>query len=163
LNEPIPDYQLFFYEPSVGTDYDGRVEIRKQAKFQALWNEYLKIRDEMRATQQSFDAHVMLRKIIASARRSIETGEPMDYTINGYIDPLESDEAGLKRKRPVDFDATLEETIKERRKELTSDQLSAPRGGRKTRRSKKSNKRKTYKRKTNKRKISKKKSRKSKK
>jgi len=172
LNRKEPDYQLFFYEPPIGTDFVGRVERRKQAKFDSLWDGYLQKRDEIRDTQQAFDAYVMVRDIISSARRVLRTGEPMDYTINGFRDQLESQESEpsereRERERKtslgIDIGRSLSDITNDRQNLIVSGPLYPPRGGRRTRRSNKFNKRKTHKRKTHKRKISKRKSRKSKK
>ena len=113
----------------------------------------------------------MLRDILTSAKTAIATGEPMRYTINGFVDPLDSIELRDKeRKTSLALDTPLnrplDELVGERRKVIVSGELEHKRGGRKTkkaktnkktnksRKSRKQNKRKS--RKQNKRKSNKK-------
>ena len=122
-------YQLMYFQPAEGTSYVGKIERKKQRKLEGLWEAYLQKRDEIRNTQQSFDAYVMLRDILSSAKRTIATGEPMDYTINGPV--FREDEYDeeyqpreTQRKTTLNLDRPLDELIRERRTVTVSKQLS---------------------------------------
>ena len=175
-NHKTPQNQLFFYEPPQSESTNvSRSDRKKQRKSEGLWEAYLQRRDEIRNTQNSFDAYVMLRDILTSAKTAIATGEPMRYTINGFVDPLDSIELRDKERKtslaldtPLDtpLNRPLDELVGERREKNVSGELEHKRGGRKTkkaktnkktnksRKSRKQNKRKS--RKQNKRKSNKK-------
>jgi len=141
LSQSESDYQLFYYEfPKSVKDIDSRSDRREMRKKESLYNAYLLKRDEWRETQDKFNAYVMVRDLIAEARRSMESGEPLRYTINGWRkDPEEFVEmqplSEGERKRKID--STLEQLMNEKREKFVNNPLKEPRGGKRKEKTKK--------------------------